>query len=70
MYLRVLTCCVPPPQHTHTHNHQERFLAGEDAAHFDYSLVDGDAGLDVCVERSRDEEEEWFNQSDDSDVET
>ena len=40
---------------------QERFLAGKDFEFFDYEQVDADETLDDLTQRSRDEEEAWFD---------
>ncbi len=43
---------------------QERFVAGLDAAHFDYSVVDDVPSFDVCSERQRDDWDTYFSGAD------
>ena len=44
---------------------QERFLCGRDVTYFDYKKVDNNNQYDDIEQRSRDEEEAWFDASDD-----
>lgn len=44
----------------------ERFLRGDEAAHFDYAAVDGEGELDGHAESARDAEERYFDGGEDT----